>query len=166
MVFSWGFPLRALPLIVALVQILQIRHFLRVLLYAARHAASYARGVTQAVAPESPPHRALLELPCTLENINAKMNHLIVRTEYGISALEKTAQTAERARELSEQARDAARRSGTYAARSVQNAGLPATQRLLAVAMGALVGGAAMSLIFQVVLAIAGATTLASCLGR
>lgn len=127
----------------------------------------YPRGVE--ASPSTPPeHAELLSLPPSLENIDAKLNHLIVRTELGIRASERAEKSADRARELAEQGRDAARRSGSIAVKVVQDAalGAPAPQRLMAITVGAIIGGAAMSFVLQMAVALAGAATLASCLGR
>ena len=95
------------------------------------------------------------------------MNHLIVRLEVSIKTSERAEKTAEKARELAEKARDAARNSGTIAVQAVTNLNaLPVKQRVLAVASGSVLGGAAMSLLIWTGIFIAGAAGISSCLPR
>ncbi len=95
---------------------------------------------------DAQPHSELVKLPASLENIDAKMNHLIVRVEVGIKASERAERTAEKARELAESARNAARNSGSIAVKAVQGIdSLPWKQRILATAGGSVLGGAVAS---------------------
>jgi hypothetical protein len=111
----------------------------------------------------SQPPPGLIELPATLENINAKMNHLIVRTEVAIKTSERAARIADDARSLSERAKSAAQASGTQALAITQHENLPRLQRALAIAMGAVVGGAAASFMVRVVVALGTAAGISSC---
>lgn len=133
------------------------------ILFSVAETALYYRGVE--VSPSAPPtHPELTQLPPSIENIDAKLNHLIVRTEYGIKASERAERTAERARELAGDARTAAMTAGTHALRAAGLVELPKTQRLIAVGVGAVLGGAMMSFLMQTALLAASAYGLASCL--
>lgn len=92
---------------------------------------------------EPAPHSELLKLPPSLENIDAKVNHLIVRLEVAIKATERAEKTAEKAKELAEHSKNAARRSGSIAVQAVQGVdALPWRQRVVATAGGGVLGGA------------------------
>lgn len=124
----------------------------------------YARNV-ESGRSSAASHIELTELPPTLENLDAKMNHLIVRLEVGIAASQRAERAAEKARDLAEKARDAARNSGSIAVRAVQGVEtLPRWQRLLSIAAGGVMGGAAASAVLWCALAVFGAAGLTSCL--
>ena len=91
------------------------------------------------------------------------MNHLIVRTEVAIKTSERAARIADDARSLSERAKSAAQASGTQALALTQHENLPRLQRALAIAMGAVVGGAAASFMVRVVVALGTAAGISSC---
>lgn len=111
------------------------------------------------------PPQALIELPASLENINAKLNHLIVRTELAIKTSERAETASLKAAELSEKAKRASHASGSHALAVGQaRDGLPWMQRVLAISMGAVVGGVAANLILHAIIAIGVAAGVSSCL--
>lgn len=115
-------------------------------------------------AAETSPHRDLLELPATLENINAKVNHLIVRTEYGIRVSEKADKAAQEARRLADHAKRASHASSQTAIEVIgQKESLPRMQRWLAISMGAVVGGAGVGFLLRVLAALGTAIGISSC---
>jgi hypothetical protein len=87
--------------------------------------------------------KALIELPATLENVNAKVNFLVTQTAVMIRAANMAQEAAEEARELANQARSAAISAGTNALKAVQSREpLSRKERFLTVFSGSAAGGA------------------------
>jgi hypothetical protein len=108
--------------------------------------------------------RGLCELPATLENINAKLNHLVIHVELSTRASNSAREAAEEARELANQARSAAIGAGTNALKAVQSREpLSRKERFSTVFAGAAAGGALAWLVLTLLGFSSAAVAVSSC---
>jgi alkyl hydroperoxide reductase subunit AhpF len=106
----------------------------------------------------------LLELPPTIENLDAKMNHIITHLYLTEHLCNRAARASEDARDLSQQAKISATNAASTAMKAIQSREpLSRVERFGTVFAGSMVGGAMASLVMSL-LGLAGVgAAIASC---
>jgi F0F1-type ATP synthase beta subunit len=107
----------------------------------------------------------LIELPVSLENLDAKMNHVITHLYYTEQLCNRAAEASETARSAAEAARLAAMRMADTTLKAVQSREpLSRTERFGTVFAGSVVGGAVASIALSLLGIMGAGAAITSCM--